>query len=121
MVQYRCDSLTPSRVLVSQAVGPFSDGGSSAQQPQQGGGGSGGGAVGSNTAMATSSAEHSARAPLVVATLRALSALGDDEFRRHLREFFPLLTRLISCQHAPVEVQRALSTLFEKRIGPLIA
>jgi brefeldin A-inhibited guanine nucleotide-exchange protein len=65
--------------------------------------------------------EAGARAPLVVATLRALGALGDDAFRRHLRGTFPLLTRLIASTKAPPEVQRALSDLFARRIGPLLS
>ena len=56
-----------------------------------------------------------------VATLRALAALEAEAFRRHLPAFFPQLTRLIACGHAPPEVQRALSDLFADRIGPLLA
>eukprot|EP00873_Tetraselmis_striata_P021183 jgi/Tetstr1/441447/TSEL_029692.t1 len=115
-IEERLVELCTANLERYEAVGPFSDA-NGAGEPAAGGEGG----PPSNMSMSTSSAEHSARAPLVVATLRALSALGDGEFKRHLREFFPLLTRLISCQHAPVEVQRALSTLFEKRIGPLIA
>ena len=36
------------------------------------------------------------------------------------QDFFPLLTALISCEYAPPEVQRALSELFQKRIGPML-
>ena len=52
--------------------------------------------------------EAGARAPLVVATLKALGALSDDAFRRHLVDIFPRLTRLIGCIRAPPEIQRAL-------------
>lgn len=64
--------------------------------------------------------EATARAPLVVATLKALGALSDDTFRRHLVAIFPRLTRLIACIRAPPEIQRALSDLFAHRIGPLL-
>lgn len=64
--------------------------------------------------------ESSARAPLLVSILRAYAAFPDAAFRKHLRMFFPLLTRLISCEIAPPEVQRALSDLFSARIGPLL-
>ncbi len=64
--------------------------------------------------------EAGARSPLIVATLRALGNLTDAAFRKHLRDFFPLLTRLIACQHTPPEVQAALSDLFTRRIGPLV-
>ena len=60
-------------------------------------------------------------APLAVATLRALLAFSPDAFRAHLKDFFPLLTALISCEYAPPEVQRALSDLFAQRIGPMLA
>lgn len=56
----------------------------------------------------------------MVSILRAYAAFPDAAFRRHLRTFFPLLTRLISCENAPLEVQRALSDLFSARIGPLL-
>ena len=65
--------------------------------------------------------ENAALAPLAVATLRALLAFPPDAFRAHLKDFFPLLTTLISCEYAPPEVQRALSELFAKRIGPMLA
>ncbi|CAL8462959.1 g2493 [Coccomyxa elongata] len=64
--------------------------------------------------------EAGARGPLVVATLKALGALSDDTFRRHLVTIFPRLTRLIACIRAPPEIQRALSDLFARRIGPLL-
>jgi brefeldin A-inhibited guanine nucleotide-exchange protein len=58
---------------------------------------------------------------LAVATLKALMMFSPGGFQAHLKEFFPLLTSLISCDHAPPEVQKALSELFAKRIGPLVA
>ncbi len=64
--------------------------------------------------------ENLVLAPLVVATLKALSTFTDTAFRTYLRDFFPLLTKLISCRHAPKDVQAALSDLFVKRIGPLL-
>ena len=59
--------------------------------------------------------------PLVVATLRAVGSFSDAAFRQQLPAFFPLLTSLIGCEHAPPEVQRALSDLFARRIGPLLS
>ena len=72
------------------------------------------------SALAGAIEEAVARAPLVTATLKALGSLGNDAFRRHLLEVFPLLTGLIGCIRAPPEVQRALSDLFAKRIGPIL-
>lgn len=56
----------------------------------------------------------------MVATLKALGSLSDNAFRRHLVTIFPLLTQLIACIRAPPEIQRALSDLFARRIGPLL-
>lgn len=64
--------------------------------------------------------EALARAPLVIAVLKALGDLSEASFRRHLQSTFPLLTRLIACPHAPPEIQAVLSELFTKRIGPLL-
>ncbi|KAL3151968.1 hypothetical protein ABBQ32_001092 [Trebouxia sp. C0010 RCD-2024] len=64
--------------------------------------------------------ELSLQAPLVVATLRAILGFSDAAFRRHLKEFFPILTQLISCEHAPTEVQRTLTEIFATRFGPLL-
>lgn len=60
------------------------------------------------------------QAPLVVATLRAVLGFSDAAFRRHLKDFFPILTQLISCEHAPLEVQRTLTEIFATRFGPLL-
>jgi brefeldin A-inhibited guanine nucleotide-exchange protein len=75
----------------------------------------------SGSALAGATEEAMARAPLVVATLKALGSLSSEAFRRHLMEVFPLLTGLIACIRAPPEVQRALSDLFAVRIGPMLA
>lgn len=60
------------------------------------------------------------QSPLVVATLRAVLGFSDAAFRRHLKDFFPILTQLISCEHAPLEVQRTLTEIFATRFGPLL-
>ncbi|KAG6550387.1 hypothetical protein Mapa_008350 [Marchantia paleacea] len=64
--------------------------------------------------------ELMARAPLVVATLQAVSALKDSSFERYLVRFFPLLAGLISCEHGSGEVQIALSDMFSSWIGPIL-
>ncbi|PSC72251.1 brefeldin A-inhibited guanine nucleotide-exchange 2-like [Micractinium conductrix] len=83
-------------------------------------GGRGGGLSLSAAAASSHREENAALAPLAVATLRALLLFSPDAFRAHLKDFFPLLTALISCEYAPPEVQRALSELFQKRIGPML-
>lgn len=60
------------------------------------------------------------RAPLVVATLQAVSGLKDASFEQYLVRFFPLLAGLISCEHGSVEVQLALSDMFSNWIGPIL-
>ena len=72
------------------------------------------------SALAGAVEEAIARAPLVVATLKGLGTLSNGAFRRHLLEVFPLLTGLIGCIRAPPDVQRALSDLFARRIGPML-
>ena len=52
---------------------------------------------------------------------QALSALSEATFRDELRRFFPVLTRLIMCEHTTADVQRALSEVFLTRVGPLLA
>ncbi|GMH32506.1 hypothetical protein BSKO_00340 [Bryopsis sp. KO-2023] len=70
--------------------------------------------------MASTVSEYSMYSPLVVATLRALNAFPEDIFKRHLKRFYPVLTELIACEHAPLEMHQALSDVFAQRIGPLI-
>ncbi|CAI5461026.1 unnamed protein product [Closterium sp. Yama58-4] len=61
-----------------------------------------------------------ARAPLVVATLQAVTALKDAAFKKHLARFFPLLADLVSSEHGSPEIQVALSKMFSSRIGPIV-
>ena len=69
---------------------------------------------------ASTQEETAALAPLAVATLRALLQFSPQTFHAHLKDFFPLLTSLISCEYAPPDLQRVLSELFAQRIGPLL-
>uniref|UniRef100_A0A1D1XSQ5 Brefeldin A-inhibited guanine nucleotide-exchange protein 2 n=1 Tax=Anthurium amnicola TaxID=1678845 RepID=A0A1D1XSQ5_9ARAE len=64
--------------------------------------------------------ELAARAPLVVATLQAICALGDSSFENNLAQFFPLLAGLISCEHGSSEVQVALSDMLGSWVGPVL-
>lgn len=60
------------------------------------------------------------RAPLVVAILRAIGALEEASFKKHLPEFFELVTELVGCEHGSNEVQQALHQIFTSRVGPLL-
>jgi hypothetical protein len=61
--------------------------------------------------------ERDALAPLGLATLKALQSLNKEKFHAHLKDFFPLLTSLITCEYAPAEMQQTLSELFSERIS----
>jgi hypothetical protein len=58
--------------------------------------------------------------PCCAVVLQALCALNEATFRVELGRFFPVLTRLISCDHTTADVQRSLSDLFLTRVGPLL-
>ncbi|EFJ37131.1 hypothetical protein SELMODRAFT_230001 [Selaginella moellendorffii] len=64
--------------------------------------------------------ELTARAPLVIMTLRALSRFRNTPFQKYLSSFFPVLTSLVGCEHGSMEVQFALSDLFSECFGPLL-
>lgn len=64
--------------------------------------------------------ELAARAPLIVATLQAISSIGETSFEKNLASFFPLLASLISCEHGSNEVQLALSDMLSSTVGPVL-
>ncbi|KAF3790233.1 Brefeldin A-inhibited guanine nucleotide-exchange protein 2 [Nymphaea thermarum] len=64
--------------------------------------------------------ELAARAPLIVATLQAVTGLEESSFEKNLAQFFPLLCGLISCEHGSGEVQVALSDMLNTWVGPIL-
>ncbi|GKV12939.1 hypothetical protein SLEP1_g24022 [Rubroshorea leprosula] len=64
--------------------------------------------------------ELAARGPLVVATLQAICSLEEASFENNLAQFFPLISRLISCEHGSSEVQVALSDMLSTSVGPVL-
>jgi brefeldin A-inhibited guanine nucleotide-exchange protein len=52
--------------------------------------------------------------------LQALSTLDAATFQAELARFFPVLTKLMTCDYATADVQRALSELFLVRVGPML-
>jgi hypothetical protein len=52
--------------------------------------------------------------------LQALSAIDAVIFKAELGRFFPVLTRLITCDYATADVQRALSEVFLVKVGSLL-
>jgi hypothetical protein len=64
--------------------------------------------------------EQASLAPVVVQTLAALRIVPQEAFKKHLKDLFPVLTRLIRCRAASVDMQVALSDLFATKVGPLM-
>ncbi|KAL5707271.1 Protein big1 [Ranunculus cassubicifolius] len=64
--------------------------------------------------------ELAARTSLVVLSLRILSGLHRDSFRRYVSRFFPLLVNLVKSEHSSGEVQQVLSDIFVSYIGPIV-
>lgn len=52
--------------------------------------------------------------------LQALNTLDAATFQSELSHFFPVLTKLMTCDYATADVQRALSELFMLKVGPML-
>lgn len=63
--------------------------------------------------------EQQAMAGVVIRTLATLGEFPDGVFKTHMKDIFPLMTRLIRCRAATVEMQVALSNLFAAKLGPV--
>lgn len=64
--------------------------------------------------------ELAARAPLLTATLQAISGFSESLLEHNLAAFFPLISSLISCDHASNEVQLLLSDMLISSVGPIL-
>ncbi|KAJ3670258.1 hypothetical protein LUZ60_010582 [Juncus effusus] len=60
----------------------------------------------------------SLRAPIIVMVLKGMSRMEPDIFKRHLRDFYPLITKLICCDQ--MEVRGALGDLFTTQLTGLM-
>ncbi|ONM24445.1 HOPM interactor 7 [Zea mays] len=58
------------------------------------------------------------RAPVIVKVLKGMCIMDAQIFRRHLKEFYPLITKLICCDQ--MDVRGALGDLFSKQLTPLM-
>ncbi|XP_019463373.1 PREDICTED: brefeldin A-inhibited guanine nucleotide-exchange protein 5-like isoform X2 [Lupinus angustifolius] len=58
------------------------------------------------------------RAPIIVKVLQSMSFMNSKIFRRHLRELYPLLTRLVCCDQ--MDVRGALGDLFQAQLKALL-
>lgn len=65
------------------------------------------------------SVEQEAMVGLVISTLGTLGDFPSDVFKTHMKDIFPLMTRLIRCRAATGEMQVALSNLFAAKLGPV--
>ncbi|EXC13619.1 Brefeldin A-inhibited guanine nucleotide-exchange protein 1 [Morus notabilis] len=58
------------------------------------------------------------RSPVIVKVLRGMSFMNKKIFRRHLRDFYPLLTKLVCCDQ--MDVRGALADLFRAQLKALL-
>ncbi|CAL5072120.1 unnamed protein product [Urochloa decumbens] len=58
------------------------------------------------------------RAPVIVKVLKGMCIMDAEIFKRHLKEFYPLITKLICCDQ--MDVRGALGDLFSKQLTPLM-
>ncbi|XP_068664277.1 brefeldin A-inhibited guanine nucleotide-exchange protein 5-like isoform X2 [Aristolochia californica] len=58
------------------------------------------------------------RAPIIVKVLKGMSLMNSQIFRRHLSEFYPLITKLVCCDQ--MDVRGALGDLFTAQLTALL-
>ncbi|KAK8952793.1 Brefeldin A-inhibited guanine nucleotide-exchange protein 5 [Platanthera guangdongensis] len=58
------------------------------------------------------------RAPVIVKVLRGMCLMDRQIFKSHLREFYPLITKLVCCDQ--MDVRGALGDLFSQQLTPLL-
>ncbi|CAH2065526.1 unnamed protein product [Thlaspi arvense] len=68
------------------------------------------------------------RSPVIVKVLEGMCFMNNTIFRKHMREFYPLLTRLVCCEQAKLsprvclqmDIRGALANLFKAQLKPLL-
>lgn len=58
------------------------------------------------------------RSPVIVKVLKGMCYMNNKIFRRHLREFYPLLTKLVCCDQ--VDIRCAIAELFRMQLKALL-
>ncbi|OAY54181.1 brefeldin A-inhibited guanine nucleotide-exchange protein 5 isoform X2 [Manihot esculenta] len=58
------------------------------------------------------------RSPIIVKVLKGMCFMNSKIFRRHLRDFYPLLTKLVCCDQ--MEIRGALEDLFRAQLKALV-
>ncbi|XP_022146951.1 brefeldin A-inhibited guanine nucleotide-exchange protein 5 isoform X2 [Momordica charantia] len=59
------------------------------------------------------------RSPVIVKVIKGMCFMNSEIFRRHLREFYPLLTKLVCCDQ--IDVRGALGDLFKIQLKALLS
>ncbi|KAF8388657.1 hypothetical protein HHK36_025337 [Tetracentron sinense] len=58
------------------------------------------------------------RSPIVVKVLKGMCLMNHEIFRKHMKEFYPLITKLVCCDQ--MDVRGALGDLFSIQLTPLL-
>ncbi|XP_074312417.1 brefeldin A-inhibited guanine nucleotide-exchange protein 5 [Silene latifolia] len=58
------------------------------------------------------------RSPIIVKVIKGMAAMNSYIFRKHLRDFYPLLTKLVCCDQ--MDVRGALGELFKTQLSTLL-
>ncbi|KAH9621241.1 hypothetical protein KSS87_019631 [Heliosperma pusillum] len=58
------------------------------------------------------------RSPIIVKVIKGMAAMNSCIFRKHLRDFYPLLTKLVCCDQ--MDVRGALGELFKTQLSTLL-
>ncbi|GAB2273813.1 Brefeldin A-inhibited guanine nucleotide-exchange protein 5 [Dionaea muscipula] len=58
------------------------------------------------------------RSPIIVKVIRGMTSMSTYIFRRHLRSFYPFITKLVCCDQ--MDVRGAIGDLFGQQLSPLL-
>lgn len=58
------------------------------------------------------------RSPIIVKVLKGMCFMNHQIFRKHLRQFYPFISKLVCCDQ--MDVRRALGDLFSMQLSPLV-
>ncbi|XP_057949137.1 brefeldin A-inhibited guanine nucleotide-exchange protein 5 isoform X2 [Malania oleifera] len=58
------------------------------------------------------------RSPIIIKVLKGMCFMNNQIFKRHLREFYPWITKLVCCDQ--IDVRGALGDLFSMQLGALL-
>ncbi|XP_047972872.1 brefeldin A-inhibited guanine nucleotide-exchange protein 5 [Salvia hispanica] len=58
------------------------------------------------------------RSPIIIKVLKGMCEMNARVFRSHLRDFYPLITKLVCCDR--MEVRGAITDLFKMQLGTLV-